>query len=89
MGKKMNWVLTGYMGTEVGTYPAGMTARKLALLEKDFKDRLNVHESAIVTIFQRVMGIIDPPALPAPPRRRIGFGTGGGAGVRSQRRCGR
>jgi len=53
------------------------------------KGRLNVHESAIVTILQRVMDIIDPPVQPDPPRRRIGFGDDEGAGVRSQRRCGR
>jgi hypothetical protein len=47
------------------------------------------HESAIVTILQRVMDVIDPPTLPDPPRRRIGFGVDEGAGVRSQRRCGR
>jgi phage regulator Rha-like protein len=35
-------------------------ARKLAALEKDLKDRLNVHEAAIVTILQRVMDILDP-----------------------------
>ena len=48
-------------------------ARKLAALEKELKDRLDVHEAAIVTILQRVMDIIDPPALPEPPKKRIGF----------------
>lgn len=48
-------------------------ARKLAALEKELKDRLDVHEAAIVTILQRVMDIIDPPALPAPQRKKIGF----------------
>jgi phage regulator Rha-like protein len=48
-------------------------ARKLAALEKELKNRLNVHEAAIVTILQRVMAIIDPPALPEPPKKRIGF----------------
>ena len=50
--------------------------RKLAALEKELKERLNVHEAAIVTILQRVMDIIDPPALPEPPKPRkkdIGF----------------
>jgi phage regulator Rha-like protein len=49
-------------------------ARKLATLEKDLKDRLNVHDAAIVTILQRIMDIIDPPALPEPqPKKGIGF----------------
>jgi len=48
-------------------------ARKLAALEKELKERLGVHEAAIVTILQRVMDIIDPPALPAPPKKGIGF----------------
>ncbi len=48
-------------------------ARKLAALEKDSKDRLDVHEAAIVTILQRVLAIIDPPGLPAPPKKEIGF----------------
>jgi len=49
-------------------------AQKLASLEKELKKRLDVHEAVIVTILQRVMDIIDPPALPAPPPKpRIGF----------------
>src|SRR5437867_9474823 len=48
-------------------------ARKLAALETELKERLDVHEAAIVTILQRVMDIIDPPALPAPPKQDIGF----------------
>ena len=48
-------------------------ARKLAGLERDLKARLDVHESAIVGILQRLMEVLAPPALPAPrPRRRIG-----------------
>jgi phage regulator Rha-like protein len=48
-------------------------ARKLAALEKELKERLDVHEAAVVTILQRVMDIIDPPALPEPPKKQIGF----------------
>ncbi|MGD1018323.1 MAG: ORF6N domain-containing protein [Verrucomicrobiia bacterium] len=48
-------------------------ARKLAALEKELKGRLDVHEAAIVTVLQRVMDIIDPPALPEPPKKDIGF----------------
>jgi hypothetical protein len=48
-------------------------ARKLAALETELKERLDVHEAAIVTILQRVMDIINPPTLPEPPRRPIGF----------------
>jgi hypothetical protein len=50
-------------------------ARKLAALEKELKERLDVHEAAIVTILQRVMDIIDPPVHPQPPRKQIGFDT--------------
>jgi hypothetical protein len=46
-------------------------AQKLASLEKELKKRLDVHEAVIITILQRVMDIIDPPALP--PKPRIGF----------------
>jgi hypothetical protein len=49
-------------------------AQKLASLEKELKKRLDVHEAVIVTILQRVMDVIDPPALPPPPPKpRIGF----------------
>jgi phage regulator Rha-like protein len=49
-------------------------AQKLVSLEKELKKRLDVHEVVIVTILQRVMDVIDPPALPPPPPKpRIGF----------------
>jgi hypothetical protein len=48
-------------------------ARKLASLEKEIKARLDVHESAIVDTLRRLMEIIDPPALPEPPKKGIGF----------------
>lgn len=50
-------------------------AGKLAALERELKARLDVHESAIVDILQRVLELISPPSQPevARPRRRIGF----------------
>ena len=48
-------------------------ARKLAALEKELKDRLDVHEAAIVTILQRIMDLIDPPSQPEPPPKPLGF----------------
>ena len=47
--------------------------QRLSIMEKELKDRLDVHESAIVSILQRLMDIIDPPALPEPSRKPIGF----------------
>ena len=49
-------------------------ARKLALLEQELKIRLDIHESAIVDVLQRIMKVLDPPPPtpePAPPE--IGF----------------
>ena len=51
-------------------------AGKLAALETELKSRLDVHESAIVDILQRIMEILDPPPKPTRPepvRRQIGF----------------
>lgn len=49
-------------------------ARRLNTLEKELKQRQDVHESAIVSILQRFLDVIDPPAPPkAPARKRIGF----------------
>ena len=53
--------------------PGGWVDNVHDALENELKERLNVHEAAIVTILQRVMDIIDPPALPAPPKKDIGF----------------
>src|SRR5262245_55053876 len=50
-------------------------ARRLAELEKALKKRLDVHETAIVGILQRIMDLIDPPALPEPKKKPIGFGA--------------
>ena len=47
--------------------------RKLAQLEREMKGRPDVHESAIVNILERVLNILNPPRLPVPRRRRVGF----------------
>ena len=48
-------------------------ARQLADLEKKLTARLDGHEVAIVEVLRRVMDILDPPPLPVPPKRQIGF----------------
>jgi hypothetical protein len=48
-------------------------AHKLAALEKELKERLDAHDAAIVTVLQRLLDLIDPPALPEPPKKEIGF----------------
>ena len=48
-------------------------AKKLAVLEKKLTSRLDMHEAAIVKVLQELMQILNPPAAPEPPRRRIGF----------------
>jgi len=48
-------------------------ARKLARLEKELKSRLDLHETAIVEVLQRVLDILDPPPQAEPKRRQIGF----------------
>jgi ORF6N domain len=45
----------------------------LRSLEKELRERVNSHEAAIVSILQRLMDIIDPPALPEPRKKEIGF----------------
>src|SRR6266404_2596014 len=44
-------------------------AKQLAALEKELKQRLDIHEAAIVTVLQRVMDIIDPPSPPPSPEK--------------------
>jgi hypothetical protein len=48
-------------------------ARQLAALEKKLTARLDRHEVAIVEVLRRAMDILDPPPMPEPPRRQIGF----------------
>jgi phage regulator Rha-like protein len=59
-------------------------AEKLAALEKELKERLNVHEAAIVGILQRVMDILDPPPQPEPPRRENWLSREGRSGGKTQ-----
>lgn len=61
-------------------------ARQLAALEKKLTARLDGHEVAIVEVLQRVMDILDPPPLPEPPRREIGFHAGMAAKQRTKSR---
>jgi predicted amino acid-binding ACT domain protein len=48
-------------------------ATQLKELEAKLTSRLDVHESAIVEVLQRIMDILNPP--PDPPKRQIGFHT--------------
>ena len=49
-------------------------ARQLEALERKLTSRLDVHESAIVDVLQRIMRILDPPPPPPePPAPQIGF----------------
>jgi ORF6N domain len=48
-------------------------AKKLAVLEKKLTARLDVHEAAIVQVLREVMQILNPPSLPEPQRKQIGF----------------
>jgi phage regulator Rha-like protein len=49
-------------------------SRKLAALETELKSRLDLHESAIVDVLQRIMKVLDPPPPPPePPTPQIGF----------------
>jgi hypothetical protein len=50
-------------------------ARKLVSLEREVKARLDTHDAAIVDVLSRIMDIIDPPALPEPPPKQIGYGV--------------
>lgn len=53
-------------------------ARKLAELERELKSRLDLHETAIVEVLQRVMDLLDLPPQPEPKRRQIGFHVANG-----------
>ena len=48
-------------------------AKQLKELEAKLTSRLDLHESAIVEVLQRIMDILNPP--PDPPKPQIGFHT--------------
>ncbi|MBI4811691.1 MAG: ORF6N domain-containing protein [Ignavibacteriales bacterium] len=48
---------------------------KLVELEKKLTSRLDVHERAIVHILEEIKKLMEPPSLPFPKRRPIGFIT--------------
>lgn len=48
---------------------------KLAELEKKLTERLDVHEKAIVYVLNEIRKVMEPPQLPEPKRRPIGFIT--------------
>jgi arsenate reductase-like glutaredoxin family protein len=55
-----------------------MTANKALLeklqeLEKKLTKRLNAHEQAIVYVLAELRKLMEPPLLPEPKRRPIGF----------------
>lgn len=52
---------------------AAMT-EKLNKLEKKLAGRLDVHEKAIVYVLDELRKLMQPPALPQPKKRPIGFG---------------
>ena len=62
-------------------------ARKLVTLESEIRARLGTHDAAIVDILRRILDMIDPPPLPEPPKKQIGFGVkeGGAGHAQSQR----
>ena len=79
-------VLNAERAVQVSVYVVRAFARMRALLgvrqewvsalrslEKELGERVDSQEAAIVSILQRLMDIIDPPALPEPPKSEIGF----------------
>jgi hypothetical protein len=68
------FVVRAFMQMRAALTDTRELARKLAALESELKSRLDVHETAIVEVLQRIMRVLDPPPPPpepAPPE--IGF----------------
>jgi hypothetical protein len=51
-----------------------MLLEKLKALEKKLTKRLDAHEQAIVYVLTELRKLMEPPQLPEPKRRPIGFG---------------
>lgn len=48
-------------------------AQSLEQLETKLRNRLDLHETAIVDVLRRIMDLIDPPPGPEPEKKRIGY----------------
>jgi hypothetical protein len=49
----------------------GESASHLSMLEEELKECLDVHQLMIVSILQRILGIINPPKLPRSTHKTI------------------
>ena len=47
--------------------------RLRGILEKILTQRLDVHERAIVRVLEQIMHLLNPPPLPVPPGKKMGF----------------
>ena len=54
-------------------------AKKLASVETELKSRLDVHETAIVEVLQRIMLLLDPPSGTESETKEMGFHANGSA----------
>ncbi len=69
------FVVRAFVAMRAALSDSAALARKLAALEREVKARLDGHDAAIVDVLRRFLEIIDPPELPLPPRKPIGFGV--------------
>jgi hypothetical protein len=68
------FVVRAFMQMRAALTDTRELARKLAALESELKSRLDIHESAIVDVLQRIMRVLDPPPPPTGPLPpEIGF----------------
>lgn len=61
-------------------------AAQLRKLESKLNGRLDVHESAIVEVLQRIMDLLNPPIAPLAPQRSMGFHAVAKSATRSSTR---